>query len=400
MSRDQVLLEEVERAAAPYGTALLDDYPLSALPVLVHALHREARLTPAGAAVAEQSIVAALTRLARVRGMRRQHPEIDRAPLGGPVFLTGIFRTGSTLLHHLLARHPDLRVPPLWQMLAPAGGGSESDLVRQARSYVDEYYRAAPAFREIHPLSADEPEECHRLTGNSLHADIYSLRYRIPNYADWLADRDMTAAYLSHQEQLRCLLWRYGAQNGGSVDERPVVLKCPSHMWHLATLAKAYPQARIVRLHRDPLRCLGSLCSLTEVVRSARSEQVDPLEIGRHWLKQVCRALVDVRPASTVHGLPVLDVDFRDLVAGPMRTMREVCEFIGVPMTEVAERRIAAYLARQRGGSGHRYALETYGLRPGDVAERLTGYRSAFGFSNGTQAGRPKEPGTDCQDPN
>ena len=150
-----------------------------------------------------------------------------------PIVITGLLRSGTTFLQQLLSQHPALRAPALWELMAPASPRKPSQLIADGESYVEEYYRAAPAFRSIHPLDASQPEECHRLTANSFRHFIFALRYRVPSYVRWLREQSMTEAYRFHREQLSCLL----AREPGN----PVLLKCPSHLWHLRRPGQRLP---------------------------------------------------------------------------------------------------------------------------------------------------------------
>src|SRR5919198_1021571 len=252
---------------------------LSALDRLCSALSDEARLTEAGRRSTRRSLVSALVLQLRLERLLAEHPEIERLPFDGPLVVVGLFRTGTTLLQNLLAQHPDMRVPQLWELMHPVPGdcsaAERARLIRITQAYVQAYYRAVPGFRAGHYLDAELPEECHRLIGTTFTSDVYPLRYRIPGYADWLAGQDMRRPYAFHRTLLRCLLWR---DPGGHV-----ALKCSTHLWHLDALAATYPQGRLVRLHRDPVAAVSSACRLTAVVRSAWSAEVDRAEIGRYF---------------------------------------------------------------------------------------------------------------------
>jgi LPS sulfotransferase NodH len=174
---------------------------------------------------------------------------------------------------------------------------------------------------------------------------------------------------------LRCLLWR---DPGGHV-----ALKCPTHVWHLDALAATYPQGRVVRLHRDPVAAVASACSLTAVVRSARSDDVDRAEIGRYWIERAVAALGSARRRDgDVEGLPVLDLRYDDLVGDPLATVASVCEFAGIRWTGAAERRVRRFLERNpKGRHGrHRYAPEEFGVSRAEFEERLGDYRKEFGL--------------------
>src|SRR5919204_5498568 len=137
---------------------------LSALDRLCSALSNEARLTEAGRRSTRRSLVSSLVLQLRLERLLARHPEIERLPFDGPLVVVGLLRTGTTLLQNLLAQHPDVRVPQLWELMHPVGrdgaAAERERLIRATQSYVQAYYRAAPAFRAIHYLDAELPEEC------------------------------------------------------------------------------------------------------------------------------------------------------------------------------------------------------------------------------------------------
>ncbi|WP_018348306.1 sulfotransferase family protein [Longispora albida] len=341
---------------------------LEELKQLVSAVDSEANLTPAGRDRARAAFKNALAGQAHLGALYAAHPEIAELPVR-PVFITGLLRTGTTFLQHLLAGHPGLRSPELWELMTPADPGPEAALIAACEDYIAEYYRAAPAFRAIHHLDARLPEECHRLTANSFRDPIYALRYRIPSYTAWLRTQSMVPAFEYHREQLRALLWRRPAPEGA-----PVVLKCPSHLWHLDELRAVYPGAKVIRMHRSPAVCLPSVSSLTAVVRAARSDTVDKREIGAYWLAEAERVLPGLRPEAGV-----LDVRYADLVRDPMGTAEKVCEFIGVELTRDAR----AQMAPSAGSKPprHEYTAGEFGLSRELLDERFAGYLAGFGLS-------------------
>jgi hypothetical protein len=344
---------------------------LDGLDRLTAALDGPARLTAAGRRNVRAALVKALATQVHVTRLTQAFPQVEDVPVR-PVLITGLLRTGTTFLQHLLAQHPGLRSPALWELMAPAGPGAEPELIAACESYVDEYYRVAPEFRAIHPLHARLPEECHRLTANSFRHEIYALRYRVPAYTEWLAGRSMTPAYEFHREQLRCVLWRRPG--------RPVVLKCPSHLWHLDAVRAVYPDATVIRLHREPAVAVPSVCSLTAVIRAARSSSVDREEIGRYWLDQATTALTGLRRGESPLATPPLDLRFEDLVADPLGTAAQVCDHIGVPLTEEARRRMTAFLSAEDDAprGRHDYTPEDFGLSRRQLDVRFAGYRAEF----------------------
>jgi hypothetical protein len=337
---------------------------------LVRSLDGEARLTSAGRIRAQRSLVRSLVEQLETSHRIAERPEVTNRPLR-PIIITGMLRTGTTFLQHLLAAHPQLRAPALWEMMAPARRDPPGQLITQCAAYIAEYNRIAPKFRHIHPLHAEFPEECHRLTGNTFCDPIFALRYHVPSYVTWLGRQSMVPVYRYHRTQLQVLLDRIPGDH--------VLLKGPSHLWYPDDLAAVYPDALVVRLHRSPSVAVPSVCSLTSVVRGASADPVDDHEIGRYWLERVTPVLEHLRPGVGPGTVAPLDIRYSDLIADPLRTVAMICDHIGVPLTDEATRRMSAVLGRRpAGGTRHRYTATDFGLTTAGLDERFASYREAF----------------------
>ena len=56
----------------------------------------------------------------RLQEDRRRHPQIADQIIRRPLFITGLPRTGSTLLHALLAQDVSCRAPQTWEVMHPS----------------------------------------------------------------------------------------------------------------------------------------------------------------------------------------------------------------------------------------------------------------------------------------
>ena len=372
---EALVREAQERAGTADNDAL--DF-LEALEVLARSLDTEAGLSPTGRTVVRNGLISSLLTQFALQRNTQEHPEIRAVQIQQPVFIIGLLRTGSTLVHNLFAQHPGLCVPNLWELLFPAAPATSSqeqeELANKGQAYVDEYFQVAPQLKALHFLDARRPDECHRLLGNTFQSMVYEMRYRVPGYSRWLRERDLTQAYAYHRLQLQHILWR----RPGDV----VVLKCPFHTWNLEALSRVYPSARFIFLHRDPTAATISTCSLCAAIRPARSDTVDHVEIGQHWLPHIERGLERMQEArdTCLQDKAVFDVRYTDLIRDPLAVMDQVCTFIGVPMTEQAERQMRQYLAdnRQHKHGVHRYTAEEFGLDSRELDERFGAYRSRY----------------------
>lgn len=344
------------------------------------ALAAEARLRPEDEPVVLASIEASRKVVSEVVASRAARPP---APVDSPVVVIGLLRTGTTLLHNLLALHERLHGPKLWELADPvaaAGDPSTYAEVRdRAQRYVDEYNAKAPDLPGIHLLRADRPDECHRLLANTFHSMVLEMRYRVPSYGEWLHRQDMTVPYRWHRAQLELLMSRRTADDGAPSTP---VLKCPFHVWFLPELVRAYPNARFVHLHRDPAAAIASTASLCRTVRGARSDDVDLPEIGAFWrgrITPLTDRLARERDELVAHR-PVLDLRYADLVRDTEGALRRILGFLDLPVTDRFLAAVREYLAAngQRSRGEHRYSPAEFGLDAEALRADTTEYRKRF----------------------
>jgi hypothetical protein len=90
------------------------------LSILVNSLEREADLHPVGRFLMRVHLLDLLeTRLRLGQAWRRQLEVPEASVIQGPIFITGMPRSGSTFLHELLAEDQENRVPRVWEVMFP-----------------------------------------------------------------------------------------------------------------------------------------------------------------------------------------------------------------------------------------------------------------------------------------
>ena len=154
-------------------------------------------------------------------------------------------RSGTTLLHELLACDPDNRPPLLWELLHTVPYDDASgDLCDDEIRLMDEM---VPAFTAMHENGGRLPTECIFAFAHQFSSDIFTGLYNVADYTVWRSGQDQAPIYDWHKRHLQTLQW---------VAERPTtrwVVKAPSHLSALPLLFSTYPDARVVITHRDPL---------------------------------------------------------------------------------------------------------------------------------------------------
>ncbi|MDP9796074.1 hypothetical protein J2S43_004586 [Catenuloplanes nepalensis] len=331
---------------------------------VLHEHIQAADLTPMGRIAMRMEVGRRLANRRRVREVLRTRPEIAAAPVPRPVFVTGLPRTGTSLLHGLLGHRTGARAPMFWELLHPAARGAEAAGRRfSARMLAGLYYAMMPAMRTIHPLAATEPEECVFLLP---HNGVHLTRVPMPGYRDWYDAHDFTPDYAYLRQQLQVL----------QRDETPRwVLKSPCHLGHLDALLTAFPDAVIVTTRRDPAVALASWCSFCEATLRMHNHRVDLAEIGRTWLDYWTRAADRAGTVRAATGAHMVDVDYDDLVADPAGTAAAIWERAGAPLTAADRDALTAFAGRdrRRAPGTHRYTLERYGLDEEKVRAAFAG---------------------------
>ena len=343
---------------------------------LVDSIEREAALTPTGRLITRSRILGVLQNRLRAQALFERHPEILDEPVPAPVFVVGLQRTGTTMLHRLLAADPGLRALASWEALNPAPLARRPWHRRDpriGRAVLAEHGLGylAPDFFAIHPVEAEAPEEEVILLDYSFLSTVAEATLHVPTFAAWLEEQDQTPAYDYLKKMLRLLQWQARGERW--------VLKTPHHLEWIDTLLAVFPDARIIQTHRDPVKTLASFCSMIAHGRGVFSDRLDPNEVGAHWWRktqrQVDRAMAarDRAPAGAF-----LDVSYYDLMADPMAQVTRIYEFIGRPLDARTRDTIeAARRANPKDKHGtHRYQLADFGLDKAKVDAGFGPYRA------------------------
>ncbi|WP_325769444.1 sulfotransferase [Dietzia kunjamensis] len=354
-------------AAAVRSTGLSDfgsDAHEEGLRVIVDDLNSpEAGLTPRGRAFQRSEVKSALTGVLLTEAAFAAHPEHDRVRIERPIFLMGLPRTGTTILHRLLHADPGAQGLEMWLTQFPQPRPPretwESDprFAAMQRGFAA-HHAASPDFKGIHYMDATVVEECWRLLRQTGKSNSYQSTANLPRYTEWLAGRDWTDAYARHRRVLQLV--------GLNDRDKRWVLKNPSHMTALDALMTAYPDALIVYTHRDPVTCIASACSLAAAASDGHSETFVGETIGRTQLDLWATSYQAFHEARGRYDqAQFVDVAFGDLVRDQVGTVRKVYEAFGMDWTPEVEQAVAEADREARLGAAaprHSYTLADYGL--------------------------------------
>ncbi len=345
--------------------------------VLVEALRTEARLTVAGRLVARTELVRALRQRLLLAAAWAEDPTILDEEITRPVFVVGTGRSGTSILHELLALDPANRVPLTWELLHPGEAlGDHAAMARLTGHQVHAFWAdLQPAYESMHHNHGDEPNECIFAAMLEFLSDQWGGAYEVPTYSAYLVGADQIEAYRYHRTVLQTLQRRARAERW--------VLKAPSHLSQLRTLFAVYPDARVIQIHRDPLKTVPSTISLMGTIRSMRGETVD-VDTLAPWVSlgyaRMLDDTIDARASGALPNASFIDMKYADLMADPTTTVCHAYARLGFDVPTGFGDTMADYLAaRPRLVRGvHTYALADTGLDLIRERERFCRYQTTY----------------------
>jgi hypothetical protein len=321
----------------------------------------------------------------------KRNPAMTSERIEQPIFITGLPRSGTTFLHRLMLDDPENRAPLVWETIYPSErSGSKGQRIKRVARQLRTFEWLAPEFRSLHPMEATSPQECSEVTSHVFRSLRFDTTYLIPSYRQWM-DADVQRhlpAYRFHKRFLQFLQQQ-------DTHKSRWVLKCPEHLFALEAIRGVYPDARIIFVHRDPLKVLLSQARLTEVLRRPFTRNLDPISLGsdesRRWLDGCERMIAAGEDGGFAE--PICHVHHMDLISDPVATVEAVYKHFGMDVPPDLAQRIQGRVAAQpNGGYGkHHYRFEDHGLNEEIERDRFRPYMIRFGIAPETSSTRPSQ---------
>ncbi len=351
-----------------------DDNYREALATLLESYRRDADLTEIGSKMCRFFVRNALVARLVSEAAWKQYPRHADVTIERPIFVTGLPRTGTTLIHRLLTADPAHQGLELWlaeypQPRPPRETWPDNPIFAQIDAQFTKAHAENPDYTGLHFMTADEVEECWQLLRQSLHSVSYETLAHIPTYAKWLARQDWTKSYQRHRKNLQLI--------GLNDAEKRWVLKNPSHLFALDALFATYPDALVVQCHRPAETIMASMCSLAQHTAEGWSNSFSGEVIGQDALETWSRGL-RLFNAERAKRDPAqfYDLDYFEFTANPLKVVEEIYRHFGIEFTQAGRAAVeASYEASKKGPRApkHTYALEDYGLTSDQVRERFAG---------------------------
>jgi hypothetical protein len=317
-----------------------------------------------------------------------------------PMIITGLPRSGTTLLQRLMSEDPSTRSPYTFEMEVPTPPmTSEADPLEEPRikssgAVITTLSRLAPGFTEklaeSHLWSATEMEESfiYMLAHNGIHVMNFATAGRA--YLDDFFRIDGKRPVFRYERLFFTMLDAY----------RPAkshwTLKAPIYTVYFPTIFEDYPDVRVVVTHRNPLVTLPSVCRLLEswCIAFDKDGSFDKHRFGLLQKKLIEKCLMvpfNYRKEHPEKEEQIFDCMYAELISDPIAMVRRVYEKFSLVYTEEFEKRMKVYLVNNKQGKygRHKYSLEEYGFNGESVYQEFKGYMEHFSFGIPGKIERP-----------
>ena len=345
-------------------------------------LNEQPPLRPEEKAGVELQLRNLLSTRLRLNADRRRLPAIAGERIDRPIFVIGFARTGTTLIHSLLAEDPGSRAPLWWHTHAPSPPPGEAPVTPERIEWtardLDELLAIAPGLLTLHPYWDKRglcPIECEEIFTLDFQNAYPTLLYKVPALAMMLDASNIADAYRFHRQFLQHLQWNQPPARW--------VAKGVYHQFALDALFDAYPDALCIWPHRDPLQVHPSTPAITAVLYGGITNwRMDFKALGPAFMQSIASSVTEAMDNPLVDDPRIFHVDFHDLTRDPVDIVRRAYGHWGLDYTPAFEARMRRWLGDPANASNrygrYDYALEPFGLTREMIEAAFEGYCRRF----------------------
>lgn len=312
-----------------------------------------------------------MNRLLIIEKIKRA-PEIKNEPIKKPIFITGLPRTGTTILFSLLSLDPTLRSPKGYEVASPAENAARSrkekiNSEQRAQCLFDFEMDIHRGVKSMHNHRQDYSVECQNIMLNTLtmfHREI------IADHTSQISYENSLSQYIWHKKVLQILQHK--------ASQKKWLLKCPSHINSLDKLFSVYPDAQILHIHRDPVLAIPSCAKLLKFLTESyciKNEFQKTFEDFVSYLEISLRKTIKYKQLLELKGVTIHDIQLSDLETRPIDTIRDIYTKLGMTFTEDMKIEIISHLKNNQ-----REKHERYSKYPSVVTHPTFKLRNQFKF--------------------
>ncbi|MBN1402252.1 MAG: sulfotransferase [Anaerolineae bacterium] len=308
-------------------------------------------------------LISPLNALNKWRENRLYGAAIAQTEVQAPIFILGHWRSGTTLLHELLALDERFAYPTFFQVLRPYTFiGEEALALRHLQDFCPEtrpmdnvsYGLNAPAEDEwtLTQLTLMSPQVGWFFPRNAEHYDRYLTFEGVP-------EKEIARWKRGMLDSLRKLSYHHGKR---------MVLKSPAHTGRIPQLLELFPEARFVHIHRNPYHVYRSTEGLyRRGISLLNLQEIDQETVVQGILRRY-RMMYEAFFATRDRIPPgqYCEVRFEDLEQDKYGETRRIYETLGLGGFEAMEPDLRAYCEAVSD-----YQKNVYDPLPDEIRQRV-----------------------------
>jgi hypothetical protein len=350
--------------------------------ILLRSIEEEANLNLMGRIYTRSDLLIHLEGRLQITDWYKQHPETDEEQIREPVFVTGLPRSGTTIMQEILGADPGSRTVKMWEAKFPCPPPGPDDSrpdarIAKADAITTMQDRITPEWAAMHKVGGELPVECIEFMYSSFVSDAFSASFQVPTYSEYVAKADQAYPYWWHKRVLKLLQSRWRPERW--------LLKGPTHIPFLPTLFEVYPDAKLVLMLRDPVKALASVVDVCGTLFWMRSDDPFSGDSYGHFLSvdpvvQNLERMIGWLEDGTIPRDRVRPVRYLEFFADPESELHQLYADLDIELRPEALRAMQAYIASKPKGKHGEHDYET-GTESVIAAERekFRPYQEYFG---------------------
>jgi omega-hydroxy-beta-dihydromenaquinone-9 sulfotransferase len=283
--------------------------------------------------------------LSRTKRMQAEAPAAkharEKANLTGALFILGYWRSGTTLLHELLAANGTWSYPTTHACMNPhaflLGAAGQARVKRPMDDML---------------IGAESPQEDEFALLNLGTRSPYEALLFPSHLAEALRLADLEGLTVAEQEYWRKSFFDFLTLAGGSQGGKPMLLKSPPHACRIPTLRRLLPDCRFAVIMRAPYATFESTvnmwCEMFKLYALTPIPADDDIRAAvlenRPWFERKLE-----QGLKTLAAGDVAFIRFEDMIRDPAATIARLYAGLGMDGGAIAASAAAKDMARRSG---------------------------------------------------
>ncbi len=274
-----------------------------------------------------------------------------------PVFILGYWRSGTTFLHNLVTADPQFTFPTMYQTLFPWHFLTTQKVATKLTGWM------VPKSRPMDNVKVhwDVPQEDDLALCIMSQISPYTLLAFPEDMEGYQRSFDIQNLPESEQklwkDSLMLLMKKITVQ-----ENKPIVIKSPSHTYRIQVLTEMFPEAKFIYLYRNPFDVFNSTVHL-------RKTMIDENTLGKTVFKDCEQGVIDTYnyaleaydrdkhliPKGNLH-----EVRYESLAENPLAEMEKLYANLGLSGFEQAREILIPQIAGLKEYKKNKFSPDPY----------------------------------------